>query len=116
MLSLNNIHSLTDFRRNASNYIEQVRETKAPLVLTVNGEAAVIVQDANTFQQLLERLESAEKELHLIKLDVLQKDIAAGIAQLETGDYTEYDEDTLSDLFVDIKARGRQRLAEDAAL
>jgi len=52
----------------------------------------------------------------LIKLDALQKDIAAGIAQLETGDYTEYDEDTLSDLFVDIKARGRRRLAEDAAL
>jgi len=112
MINLQNIRSLTDFRRNASNYIEQLRETKAPLVLTVNGEAAVVVQDARSFQAILDRLESAERELEAMKLDALRRDIAAGIAELESGDYEEYDEDSLPELFNDIKARGRQRLAE----
>ena len=116
MISIKNIHSLTDFRRNASNYVDQIRETKSPFVLTVNGEAAVIVQDAYAFQQILERLESAEQELQLMKLDALRKDIAVGIEQLEAGDYVEHDEDTLSDLFADIKARGRRRLAENGTL
>jgi len=116
MISIKNIHSLTDFRRNASNYVGQVRETKLPLVLTVNGEAAVIVQDAHAFQQVLERLESAEQELKSMKLDALRKDIAVGIEQLETGNYVEHDEDTLSDLFADIKTRGRRRLAENGTL
>ena len=56
MINLENIHSLTDFKRNASSYVERIRETKAPIVLTVNGEAAVIVQDALSFQNLLDRL------------------------------------------------------------
>jgi prevent-host-death family protein len=112
MINLQNIRSLTDFRRNASNYIDQIRETKAPLVLTVNGEAAVIVQDAHSFQQILDRLESVEKELRAMKLDALQKDVTAGIEQLELGNYEEYDEDTLPELFGNIKAKGRQRLAE----
>ncbi len=112
MINLENIRSLTDFRRNASNYIDQIRETKAPLVLTINGEAAVIIQDARSFQQILDRLENAEKELEAMKLDALRRDVAAGIAELEAGDYEEYDEESLSDLFDDIKARGRQRLTK----
>lgn len=112
MINLKNIRSLTDFRRNASNYIDQIRETKSPLVLTVNGEAAVIVQDAQSFQQILDRLERTEQELQAIKLDALRKGINAGISDLAAGDCEEYDEDALSELFVDIKARGRRRLAE----
>jgi prevent-host-death family protein len=56
MFSLQNIHSLTDFKRNANTYIESIRSTKAPIVLTVNGEAAVVVQDAMVFQDLVDRL------------------------------------------------------------
>lgn len=116
MINLENIHSLTDFRRNASNYIDKIRETKAPLVLTVNGEAAVIVQDAHAFQQILDRLKSAEKTLELVQLEAMRKDIAFGIEQLKTGDYEEYDEDTLSDLFADVKARGRKHVAKNGVI
>ncbi len=116
MINLENIRSLTDFRRNASNYIDQIRETKAPLVLTVNGEAAVVVQDARSFQQILDRLENAEKELDAMKLDALRRDVAAGIAELDAGEYEEYDEDSLSDLFDAIKATGRRRLIEQQAV
>jgi prevent-host-death family protein len=86
MVNLENIHSLTDFRRNASNYVEQIKETKAPLVLTVNGEAAVVVQDARTFQQTLNRLQQLEEELNQLKLENLQQEIQKGIEQADRGE------------------------------
>lgn len=45
-IDLRNIHSLTDFKRNANAYVEQLQATQLPLVLTVNGKAAVVVQEA----------------------------------------------------------------------
>ncbi|MEM9215177.1 MAG: type II toxin-antitoxin system Phd/YefM family antitoxin [Cyanobacteria bacterium P01_F01_bin.150] len=43
MVPVDNIRSLTDFRHNAKQYVEQVQTTKSPLLLTVNGEASVVV-------------------------------------------------------------------------
>ncbi len=86
MVNLENIHSLTDFRRNASNYVEQIKQTKAPLVLTVNGEAAVVVQDARAFQQTLNRLQQLEEELNQLKLESLQQEIQKGIEQADRGE------------------------------
>lgn len=60
MINLRNIYSLTEFQRNVKNFLAQLKQTGEPLVLTVNGKAALVVQDAATYQQLLERLEYAE--------------------------------------------------------
>ena len=60
MIDLGEIRSLTDFQQNAPDYIRQIRETKSPLVLTVNGRAEVVVQDAGAYQEILARLERAE--------------------------------------------------------
>jgi prevent-host-death family protein len=60
MIDLNHIYSLTDFQINAKQYIQQAKETDQPIVLTVNGKAEVIVQDAIAYQKLLDRLHSAE--------------------------------------------------------
>jgi len=60
MIDLREIRSLTDFQRNAKEHIRRMRETHSPLVLTVNGKAEVVVQDAEAYQQILERLERAE--------------------------------------------------------
>ena len=60
MIDLREIYSLTDFQRNAKQYIERTKETQKPIVLTVNGKAEVVIQDAHAYQQLLERLEYAE--------------------------------------------------------
>jgi len=93
MINLENIHSLTDFKRNASSYVDRIRETKAPMVLTVNGEAAVIVQDAHSFQNLLDHLKQLEEELRLIKLEALRTEIRKGV---ESGEVTPLDiEDTI---------------------
>lgn len=51
------IQSLSDFKQNASRFVKQVQETKDPLVLTVNGKPAVVVQDAESFQALLDARE-----------------------------------------------------------
>jgi prevent-host-death family protein len=110
MINLDNIHSLTDFKRNASNYVEQVRETQSPLVLTVNGKAAVIVQDASAFQGLLDRMQAMEVELRELKLATLRQDLQVGLEQLANGQYTDYTNDSLDAFFEQIKQEGRQEL------
>ena len=60
MIRLQDIQSLTDFQRNAKQFVQHVKNTKQPLVLTVNGRAEVVVQDAESYQMLLDRLERAE--------------------------------------------------------
>jgi prevent-host-death family protein len=54
------IHSLTDFKRNTSQLVKQMEETGNPLVLTVNGRAKLVVQDAEAYQRLLDLIERAE--------------------------------------------------------
>ncbi len=48
------IQSLTAFRRNSAGMMKQLRKNKRPLVLTVNGKAAAVVQDAAAYQRLLD--------------------------------------------------------------
>ncbi len=74
MISPENIHSLTDFKRNTPAYVERMKESKAPLVLTVKGEASFIAQDAQAYQELLARIYRAEEELRGFKLEALQND------------------------------------------
>lgn len=54
------IHSLSDFKRNTSEFLERMRGTGHPLVLTINGKAELVVQDAAAYQQLLERVDEME--------------------------------------------------------
>jgi prevent-host-death family protein len=112
-ISLNNIHSLTEFKRNANVYVEQVRNSLSPLVLTVNGEAAVIVQDAAGFQATIDRLRAVEAELQELKLAQLRSDLQVGVDQLDRGEGTSYTEETMHQLFEDVKQRGRAGLGID---
>ena len=38
----------------------QMKQTGEPIVLTVNGKAEVVIQDAKSYQQLLEKIEKLE--------------------------------------------------------
>jgi prevent-host-death family protein len=60
MVSLMDIRSLTDFQRNAKAYLERIRRSGRPVVLTVNGKAAAVVHDAAGYQKLLDALDRAE--------------------------------------------------------
>jgi prevent-host-death family protein len=54
------IHSLTTFRRQSGDFMKQLRKTKRPLVLTVKGKAAAVVQDAEAYQRLLDLAAQAD--------------------------------------------------------
>ena len=54
------IHSLTDFKKNTSEFIERLKQTGEPVVLTINGRAALVVQDAGAYQKLREIAEEAK--------------------------------------------------------
>ena len=57
----NDIRSLSDFKRNTSELLERLKKTGNPLVLTINGKAEVVVQDAEAYQELLERVQTVER-------------------------------------------------------
>ena len=54
------IMSLSTFKRDSNKVMRQMKKTKEPLVLTVNGKPAVVVQDAESYQKLLELKERSE--------------------------------------------------------
>ncbi|MEL6492295.1 MAG: type II toxin-antitoxin system prevent-host-death family antitoxin [Cyanobacteria bacterium J06621_3] len=58
-IEIRDIHSLSDFQRNTQQYVSDLRTSHKPVVLTVNGEAALVVQDAAAYQSLLDELEIA---------------------------------------------------------
>ena len=48
------IQSLTTFRRKSGAFLKQLKRSKRPVILTVNGKAEAIVQDAEAYQRLLD--------------------------------------------------------------
>ncbi|HEX6746448.1 MAG TPA: type II toxin-antitoxin system Phd/YefM family antitoxin [Longimicrobium sp.] len=60
MISLHDIYSLTEFQRNTREHLARLRETGRPSVLTVNGRAELVVQDAASYQAFLDMVERAE--------------------------------------------------------
>lgn len=60
MFKTHDIHSLTDFQRHTRQHLDRLKETRRPEVLTINGRAELVVQDAEAYQELLDRLDRAE--------------------------------------------------------
>ena len=48
------IHSLTTFRRNSGKFMKQLKKSHRPVILTVKGKAEAVVQDAESYQRLLD--------------------------------------------------------------
>lgn len=57
MLDLRQVFSVTDFLRNHKELIARVTETRKPVVLTVKGKPALVIQDADSYQELLDELD-----------------------------------------------------------
>jgi PHD/YefM family antitoxin component YafN of YafNO toxin-antitoxin module len=60
MLDARDIHPLTDFLRNHKAHVTRLKETHAPEVLTVNGKAEIVIQDAEGYQRMMDRLHHME--------------------------------------------------------
>jgi hypothetical protein len=52
------------FRNNSATFLRHLRKTKRALVLTVNGKAAAVVQDAEAHQQMLDLAAEARGRGH----------------------------------------------------
>jgi len=48
------ITPLTDFQRNAKKYIRNLKASGRAAVLTVNGRAAVVIQDPKSYERMVE--------------------------------------------------------------
>lgn len=64
---------LSDFRANAAAFVERVRNTKRPLVITQRGRSAAVLLDVGEYEELL------------AKVEVLQ-DVAVAEKQLSEGE------------------------------
>ena len=60
MIAIEDIRSLTDFQRNTKAHLKSLKTTGRPEVLTVNGKAELIVQNATSYQAMLDAVERAE--------------------------------------------------------
>jgi prevent-host-death family protein len=52
-------HPLADFQQNTTEFLRQLKETGEPVVLTVDGKAELVVQDAASYRKLLEQAEES---------------------------------------------------------
>jgi prevent-host-death family protein len=48
------IQPLTTFRRKSGEFMKHLKKSKRPVVLTINGKAEAVVQDAEAYQRLLD--------------------------------------------------------------
>ena len=66
------IHPLSEFRAKVKSFIQQVRKTKRPIVITQHGRGTAVIIDVVEYQALLD------------KLDLLE-DISTATKQIEDG-------------------------------
>ena len=51
------IKSLSDFRANAASYVQNIKRTRRPMVITQNGRSSAVVIDVDEYESLLEKIE-----------------------------------------------------------
>lgn len=56
------IQPLTTFRNNSVGFMKQLRKTKRPIILTVNGKPEAVLQDPAAYQRLLDLAALADPE------------------------------------------------------
>jgi prevent-host-death family protein len=69
------IQPMTTFRNHSAEIIQHLKDTKRPVILTVNGKAAAVVQDAEAYQHLLDLAAEADAA----------EGIRQGLADLQSG-------------------------------
>jgi antitoxin YefM len=73
------IRPLSEFRANAAAFVQHVRQTRRPLVLTQRGRGAAVLLDISEYERLVERAE-------------LLEDIATAEEQIAAGESIEHEE------------------------
>ena len=66
------ILSITELKKHTSNILQQIHNTKRPVILTVNGKAEAVLIDASEFERMTVALDIMQK------LAKAEMDIKAG--------------------------------------
>ena len=77
VISMDAIHSVSEFSREPEEYIKRLKATGKPEILTINGKAEIIIQDARAYEDMVTLLDSLEKTTLAAKEHEEGKGIAA---------------------------------------
>ncbi|MGH7859437.1 MAG: type II toxin-antitoxin system Phd/YefM family antitoxin [Candidatus Binatia bacterium] len=66
------VRPLSEFRANAASFLDRVRKTKRPVVLTQRGHSAAVLLDVSEYERLLGEVET------LRDIQLAEKQIARG--------------------------------------
>ena len=67
MISVQDIRSLTEFQRHTKAHLKRLKASGRPTVLTVNGKAELIVQDAAAFEEMLDAIRGIQRGLEAMQ-------------------------------------------------
>jgi prevent-host-death family protein len=69
------IQPMTTFRNHSAEIMQRLKDTKRPVILTANGKAGAVIQDAEAYQHLLDLAAEASAA----------EGIRQGLGNLKTG-------------------------------
>lgn len=64
MLDLRQVFSLTDFLRNHKSMVAMINASVGPIVLTVKGRPALVIHSPESYQQLLDTIQTLQGHPH----------------------------------------------------
>ena len=73
------IRSLTEFKRHTVGFMKRIKTRHAPMILTVNGKAALVVQDPASYQKSLAAVDRADT-MAAVQEGLHQADRGEGLA------------------------------------
>ena len=72
---IEDIMPFSNFRQQASEIIKKLGQVKRPTFITINGKVAAVVQDAESYQQILDKIDELET---MLSIQRGLEDISAG--------------------------------------
>ena len=78
MVQADETYSLSDFTLHAMDHLARLKSSGQPEVLTIDGKAEIVVQDADAYQALLDRLDSVEA-IAAVKASLVEFERGEGI-------------------------------------
>jgi len=94
MYTTSDIYPVSDFNRKPAEHIKRLQETKRPEVLTVNGKAALVMLDPETYDKLIQNADLSRR----------LEGIAQANAQFDKGETQE-----ASEAFTELKQRMKEQ-------
>ncbi|NEO36617.1 MAG: type II toxin-antitoxin system Phd/YefM family antitoxin [Moorea sp. SIOASIH] len=61
MFTMDAIYPVSDFSRKPAEHIKRLKATGKPEILTVNGKAEIVIQDAKAYEEMVDLLETLKK-------------------------------------------------------